>query len=150
MESNPVTACGLGAMSKPPLPHIFFRLVPKQGENDCAIAAMASYLRLDHGAVLAAAAQVSPTVWTAGLAATEMVRVGRKLGVKLHWTSTFDIEDDTGLLWVSYRDNTKEHVVLLVEGWVVDPDHNPVVLGRHDEWMAAHNGFPKQLLRVVE
>lgn len=131
-------------------PSVFFRVVPKQGDNDCAIASLAWYLRRAYAEVLIAAAHICPTVWTAGLSCPEMIRVAKRLGVKAKWLTTFDIEDDIGLLWVSYNDSAKEHIVCLAEGWVLDPDHDPVVMAQHEDWMKVNNAYPKALMQVCE
>lgn len=131
------------------LPNAVYSVIPKHGDNDCAIACMAFVFRRDYGEVLAAAARVSKTVWASGLSCLEMIRVARALKAKAIATQTFDPDEDIGVLWVSFRDNTKEHVVVLKEGWVFDPDHNPVSLWRYDEFLSAMNAVPKMLLKEM-
>lgn len=132
------------------LPHAFYRLCPKQGEADCGIAALATYLRRDHAEVLIAAAHISKTVWQVGLGAAEMVKVARRLGVRTKWYEVFDIEEDIGVLWIGFNDSNKQHVVFLAEGWIFDPDHNPVSMAWHSEFTTACNGYAHQVLKVVE
>ena len=133
------------------LPNVFYPLVPKQGEADCSIAVLAWYLRRKHAEVLIAAAHVSPTVWTAGLSSVEMIRVAKRLGVKARWkTQQIDLDEDIGTLWVGYHDSTKEHMVDLAEGWIYDPEHDPVTMARQEEWMRANNAYPKALMQVCE
>lgn len=127
-----------------------FRLYPKRGDADCTIAAMATIFRRDYEDVLLAAAQVSKHVWRSGLHCPDVLRVARRLKIKARWCRTFDSEAETGMLWVSYHDSAKEHCVVLINGLVVDPDHNPVSLWDVDDYMRAQNAFANQLLIVEE
>ena len=139
-------------MSKP-RPHATYRMHSKLGENDCAATAMAIILRRDPVEVILAAAKVRPTSWTAGLYATEMVRVARRLGVKARWLTAgqFDPEESTGVLWVGYHDNTKEHCVALIDGCVIDPEHTPASYwDDFEEFCKANNAYGNSLLVVEE
>lgn len=137
-------------MSKP-MPEATYRIHSKRGKADCAVAAMAIIFRRDPEEVLIAAAKFKPTVWTAGLYCTDMVRVARRLKLKAEWkvTGQFDPEDATGVLWVSYHDSTKEHCVALIEGMVIDPEHTPASLWDYDDFCRANNAYGNSLL-VVE
>lgn len=137
-------------MPKPLLPHAALRLIPKRGDNDCAIVTLASYLRRDPEEVLLAAGKVSPTVWQSGLHCPQMVRVCNRLGVKVRWRKTFDVENDSGVLWVSYRDLPNEHVVLLLDGRIYDADHDPISVWEQDDWFVHYNAYPSALLQRVE
>jgi hypothetical protein len=132
------------------LPHAVYRVFPKRGENDCAVAALAIVLKRDYEDVLIAAAKISPTVWRAGLHGTDMIKVAKRLGVAMRWKPQLDPDEDIGVLWVSHRDSTKEHCVVLLEGWILEPEHNPVSLWRVDEYYAAQNAFANSLLEVVK
>jgi hypothetical protein len=125
-------------------------IVPKRGENDCGIAALATYLRRDYEEVLLAAGRVSKNVWNIGLACTEFVRVAKLLGVKAQWFKTFNLEEDSGVLWVSYHDVSNEHIVVLNDGWIYDPEHNPVSCWEQDDFMRHNNAFGNALLKRVE
>lgn len=132
-------------------PEAAIRLITKRGKNDCAIAALTSYLSRDYEEVLIAASRVSRTFWTAGLSNPEHVRVAKRLGVKTRWTKSFDIDDATGVLWVSYHDNADtQHSVVLIEGKIFDPDYTPVCLIDHDDYFRVFNAFPNQLLVRVD
>lgn len=137
-------------MSKPQLPHAVIRLYPKRGENDCGIATLASYLRRDYEEVLIAAAKVAPRVWQAGVYCNDFVRIARRLGVGVRWHKTFDLDVDTGVLWVSYNDRNMEHVVLLDEGRIYDNDHNPVSVWTPEDWFGHYNAVPKLLLMKMK
>jgi ABC-type bacteriocin/lantibiotic exporter with double-glycine peptidase domain len=143
-------------MAKPTLPHAVMQIVPKRGENDCAIAAMAMYLRRDYEDVLLAAGRVSRNVWNVGLSCPEMVKVAKLLGVKTQWFKTFNLEEnedkeaDSGVLWVSYHDVSNEHIVVLDEGKIFDPEHNPVTYWDADDYMRHCAAFGNALLKRVE
>jgi hypothetical protein len=133
-----------------PLPQAAYRLHPKRGSNDCAIVVLATFLRRDPGEVLIAASKVSKNVWLNGLHYNEIVRTATKLGISTKWTKVFTVEEETGLLWVSYRGATQEHVVFLHEGSIFDPDNDPISLWDHDDFFMFHNAFPAALLRIEE
>lgn len=133
------------------LPSAVYHVVAKHGTADCAVAALAFVLRRSYEEVLIAAARVDPHVWTSGLHATGMSRVCKALGVKARWLKgEIDTEDGIGVLWASYRDSTKEHCVVLLEGWVFDVEHDPVSVWRYDEWCVANNAYGVSLLAVAE
>lgn len=138
-------------------PRVAYRLYPKRGESDCAIAAMATVFRRDYEEVLIAAAHVAPHAWKSGLHLTQMQRTARRLKVKtvvrkvLGGVPDFDIEGETGVLWLSYRDRTSEHCVVLLEGgWIADPEYDPIVLAEHDDYLGVHNAYPSGFLQVKE
>lgn len=132
------------------LPHAL-RLIPKRGQNDCAIAALASYLGFDYEVVLITASKVSKTLWSAGLSGPEHLKVARRLKVKCRWTKTYEIEEATGVLWMRYHDNANlDHDVVLIEGKIFDPDYNPACLLDHDDYCRILNAKPDQLFVKVE
>lgn len=139
-------------MSKPTLPHASYRVYSKRGKSDCAIAAMATIFRRDPEEVLLAAAKVSPRVWESGLYCTDMVKVARRLKIKAVWryAGQFSPEDDIGVLAIGYNDNRNEHCVALIEGWVLDPEQNPVSLWEYDEFCRVENAYGNALLQVIE
>jgi hypothetical protein len=132
------------------MPHAAYRITPQRGKADCAIAAMACIFRRDFEEVLIAASQVAKTIWQSGLSAGEILRVARRLKVKAKWHTKFDAEEDIGVLWCSHNDTTKEHCVVLIEGWVIDPGHDPVSMWRYEEYCKAMNAFGNSLLQVTE
>lgn len=132
------------------LPSVFVRLIPKRGDNDCAIASLASFTGSDYEEVLLAAGKVSKTLWNSGLSGPEHIRVCKRLGVKARWFKTYDIEEDTGVLWVEYHENAKKaHSVVLVEGRIYDPDYNPVFIAEHDDYFRHFNAHPRDLLKRI-
>ncbi len=136
--------------TKAALPSAVYRIHPKTGDADCAVAAMAFIFRRDPEEVLIAASKVSSTVWRSGLSCVEMTKIAKRLKIHTRWKTNFDTEDDIGVLWVSHNDTTKEHCVVLSEGWIYEVEHNPVSLWRVDEYMRANNAFGNSLLEVIE
>lgn len=131
-------------------PEASIRLWPKLGKNDCAIACLASYLGREYPEVLIAASKVSKTVWTAGVSGVEHIRIAKKLGIKAKWTRTYDIEHDTGVLFVTFHDNTKQHDVVLIEGKIYDPEYSPPCLIDYDDYCRVLNAAPDSLFVKVE
>lgn len=129
-----------------------YRIIPKRGKNDCAIAVLATYLQREYEDVLLAAAKVRKDVWGTGLAFDQIPKVARRLGVTTRWyrVGAFDIEEATGVLWVGYHDVSNQHVVFLHEGQIFDPEHNPVSMWDHDDFMRHMAAYPQQLLMKVE
>jgi hypothetical protein len=131
------------------LPHVM-QLHSKTGKADCTIAAMATIFRRDYEEVLIAAAKVSPTVWKAGLACTEMLKVAHRLKVKARWKHNPDFEDDIGVLIVGYNDKIEDHAVVLIEGWIIDPEWRPPTMWHHIDFFREHNAYGTTLLEVIE
>lgn len=138
-------------MSKP-LPYPVLRIVPKRGDNDCAIAALASYLGHDYERVLIAASKVNRRVLEEGLTAKDIAATATKLKIKGSWSTFHDHYDanDRGLLWVTYNDRPLEHVVMFVEGFIYDPDHDPVSLWDAEDYFAHYNAVGVSLFSKVE
>lgn len=136
-------------MSRPALSLAAYSIIPKLGDADCVVACLATILRREYGEVLCAAARVCKTVWRDGLTQRETLRTARALNATAAFTTTFDAEDDHGVLWVEYRDNLAIHSVVLIEGWVYDPDCRPVSMWPYDEFLSVHNAVPKTLLKVI-
>ena len=136
-------------MPRPAQPNVAYHVVAKLGDADYMVACLAMILRRDYGEVLAAAARVCKTVWRDGLTPKETLRTARALGASAAFTSQFDAEEDAGVLWVAFRDQIQEHAVVLIEGWVFDPDHAPVSMWLYDDYLAVRNAVPKLLLKVM-
>lgn len=133
-----------------PLSHASYRLYPKRGPADCVIACMATIFRRDYEDVLIAAVGVNKHAWRSGLHTTEFARIARRLKVRAEWKVKPVLDEDTGVLWIGYHDSTREHCVVLLEGKVIDPDHDPVSLWDADDYLRANNAYANQLFRVRE
>jgi hypothetical protein len=131
-------------------PEACIRLVTQRGKNDCAIACLATYLGRDYEEVLIAAGRVSRTVWSAGLSGPEHVKVARALGVTAKWTRSFNLDEDTGILGVSYTDDDLAHDTVLIEGRIFDPEYAPASLIDHDDYTRVLHAVPRALFIRVE
>jgi hypothetical protein len=133
-------------------PPSVFRLIPKRGHNDCAIAALASYLRVDYEEVLLAAARIAPNVWRHGLTGPQMLAVCRRLGFKAQWRQRYDIDEASGILDLQFRDRRPDdrHVVLLLNGLVFECEHDPISVWEPDLYCAFFNAEPRWLLVVKD
>ena len=127
-----------------------YNVVAKRGEADCAIAAMATIFRLSFEEVLVAAVKISPTVWRTGLSCNEMLKVAKRLKVKATWATQFDPSAAVGVLCISYNDVPREHCVVLVDGWVLDPECDPVQLWRYADYCAVQKAYGTFLMQVAE
>jgi hypothetical protein len=101
-------------------PPEMIRWVRRNPDNgDCGIVALQLACGLTYEAVLAAALKVAPKALEKGLSMTNLQRTAKALGFSGRWRRRYDIEADTGLLYVE----TKHlgHVVYLWAGRVIEP-----------------------------
>lgn len=93
------------------------RFVRQDGDlPDCAVASLAMLCGVGYGEALAA----FPKPWRVvkcGAYLTEMQAAAKRLGVKTTIRKRFDLEEDTGILHVSGKD---EHLVFLWAGRVIE------------------------------
>lgn len=126
------------------------RWITRNGEdNDCAIAAISLATGHSYETVLGHAMAVHPGATVDGLTMRQIKAVLLALDVPHRVRRKFDIEEDTGILWVSGKSD--EHVVYLWEGRVIEPS-----LGRRSLWLdprgyLAHEKYLKAtwLIEVV-
>jgi hypothetical protein len=103
------------------------RIVPQRdGQTDCAIAALASYLCITYEAALLAVGRVSKRdPLSAGTHHTELLKAARRLGYHLRvvpWDRV-DQDDATGILHVHGRfieEKYEDHLVIFRRGDVID------------------------------
>ena len=97
-------------------PHLV-RVVKQEGSlPDCAVVAVAMLCGVTYGEALAAFPKPR-SVMTTGAYFTEAQTAAKALGVRTKIKRRFDVDEDTGILHVSGKD---EHVVLLWEGRIID------------------------------
>ena len=124
--------------------------VPKHGLKDCYASSMAAYLGKPYEEVVAAAGKVYPYFWRTGLENKHVARIARRLGKRVRWVRDFDLEDDSGVLTINYNVGRNEHVVLLLEGRIVELEDQPVTSWEPAAYMAAHGAKPGLLLVEAE
>jgi hypothetical protein len=107
-------------------PAILRIVLQREGQSDCAIATLASYIGRSYEEVLVAASRVTKgDVLKGGLHGTEIERTSRKLGCRLKrvaWESVAE-DDVLGMLYVKGRFNGEkyeEHAVLYRDGTIID------------------------------
>lgn len=122
---------------KYPAPPVM-QLVPKHGLKDCVVAAVASYLCRPFEEVAAAASRSYPNFWKYGLENKHITTIARRLKTPIKWARDYDIDDDTGVLAVNYIVGTNEHVVLLVEGRIVELEDKTITFWEPSAYLAAH------------
>lgn len=129
---------------KSPFPELV-RVVKQDGTlTDCAVVAVAMLCGVTYGEALAAFPSPQHVVRN-GAYFTEIQAAAKSLGVKTRIRKRFDVDEDTGVLHVSGKD---EHVCLLWEGRIID--------GNGECWLSASTYFgtyqykPKALITVVE
>ncbi len=93
------------------------RFVRQDGElPDCAVASLAMLCGVGYSEALAAFPKPHRVI-KAGAYLTEIQSAAKKLGVKTKQRKRFDLEEDTGILYVSGED---EHLVFLWAGRVIE------------------------------
>src|SRR3990167_7299098 len=99
ISQDAIYFCNLPSQGRvtPMLPNALLHLIGKRAPdtNDCAVAALASYLGRRYEEGLCHAARVSPTVWKDWLTSKQILRVARSLGVTAKWYRVFDRDEDT-------------------------------------------------------
>lgn len=109
------------------LPPDLVRWVARNGEdNDCAVAAISLATGETYEQILAIAASIQPAVLKMGLLLSDVKKVLDTLGIA--WKvrrKHYNIEKDTGLLWVEPTDRRKRdaHLVYLWAGRIIEPAH---------------------------
>jgi hypothetical protein len=122
------------------------QLVPKYGLRDCVVSALAAYLNRPYEEVVAAAAHVYPNFWKIGLENPHTVRIARRLKCPVKWVMDYDIDEDSGVLGISYNVGTNEHAVLLLEGRIVELEDKQLTTWEPAAYLTAHNARPGRLL----
>ena len=102
------------------LPPDCVRWIMRNGEdNDCAIAAISLATGTSYEHCLGLAMNITPKATSVGLTLRQIRAVITALKLNSRVRRKFDLEEDTGILWVS---NSKdEHVVYLWEGRILEP-----------------------------
>lgn len=122
------------------------QLVPKHGLKDCLLAAMAAYLGRPYEEVVAASEHVRKAAWRTGVTPSDALRIARKLKCPCRWTRTFVLDEDTGVLGIVYNDASTEHVVLLLEGRIVELEDKPLTSWDPSAYLTANNARATTLL----
>lgn len=138
-------------MAKPLPPHVTYTVVSKRNIGDCGVASLAMFLRRDYEEVLMEAAHVNRGALSVGLGCPDLVKIAKRLGVKTRWKRTIDWDDDHGVLWVTMQPDpgekeVRQHLVLLAEGSIIDPERPVRMWTDPDEYMAYYSAVGNQIL----
>ena len=129
---------------KTPFPDLV-RVVRQDGHlPDCAVAAVAMLCGVTYGEALAAFPKPQSVV-KVGAYLTDIQTAAKVLGLRTKLRKRFDIDEDTGILHVSGKD---EHIVLLWDGRIID--------GNGECWLSpttylgTYDYTPKALISPVD
>jgi hypothetical protein len=125
------------------------QLTPKHGLRDCVLSAMSAYLGRPYEEVVAAAGHIFPTFWRVGIENKQAVRIARRLKKRVRWVRDYDIDDDSGVLGVTYNVGRTEHAVLLLDGRILELEDKPINSWEPAAYLAAHNARAGMLLVEV-
>lgn len=121
------------------------RMVHQDGNlPDCAVASLAMFCGVSYGEALAAFPKPHRVI-KVGAYMTEMQAAAKALGVRTRLRKRFDLEEDTGILHVSGKD---EHLVFLWAGRIIE--------GNGECWLSSQSYLhtydysAKSLIVVVE
>lgn len=131
------------------LPPDCIRWITRNGEDhDCAVAAISLATGVSYEVVLGTAMGVAPKALSEGLTLRQIRATVAGLGHTTRLRRKYDLDDDTGILWVS---NTKDtHVVYLWEGRIIEPSHAHRSLWLDPRAYLLHMRFTAGNLIVVE
>ncbi len=97
--------------------------IPRSNDHgDCVVVAMAMLCCFSYEETLSACLQANPTVLSTGMTIQQTKCALDLLGFKGRARKKFDIEEDTGLLWVVDNEHDS-HVTLLWAGRIINPSH---------------------------
>ena len=98
------------------------RVVLQRHVADCSVACLAMICGVTYENALVALAQQQPNVCAQGVYLREMRAAARSLGFTLKSKRNYDLESDTGILNLSSKRWSVEHLVVLREGLVIETD----------------------------
>jgi hypothetical protein len=126
------------------------QLTPKHGLRDCVLASLSAYLGKPYEEVVAAAGRVYPLFWRVGLENKHAIRVARRLGRRVRWVRDYDIDEDSGVLGITYNVGRAEHAVLLLEGRIFELEDKPINAWEPAAYLTANNARAGLLLVEVK
>lgn len=121
-----------------------------QGHGDCAIAALALACGVTYEIALAAVLGVCANALIEGLDIKEVKLAATHLGFKVRISRKYDLEDDTGILFVE-QPHVKDsgHAVYLWEGRIIEPKHDRQQLWLEAQAFLSHYKYKaKELIRL--
>lgn len=131
---------------KPPKPidrAIVTPVIPQREENDCAVACLAMIACISYEHALRVVCDIDDTKAISGLYITQLIAAAGALGVRLKKQRKFDLESDSGILYLVNGDD--RHVVILKGGMVIDTNQN---VWSDAEAYCIHYSYEPRLLLV--
>lgn len=97
-----------------------FTTYQQRHDGDCAVASLAMALDLPYEAVLIVASRIASKVLSRGLYSVEIQLIAEDFGCQLEKKTKVDLDTDTGVLIVQFKDKN-EHAVFLINRLVFEP-----------------------------
>lgn len=131
-------------MQKKPTHLPVLRMVEQRGDNDCGVAALATYSGMNYEDVYHAYAVTSgKAVHKTGVTMTDIIAAASALGFNMSLRRRVRLDDDFGILAVKTpKRKTPEHVVVLYEGHIYDTDRT---VWEAEDFLKAEGWNPKNL-----
>jgi hypothetical protein len=107
-----------------PIPDVVIHMTPRLRSNDCAIWALHTLLHIPYDQVQLMVAKVDKKAGGQGLTWTQVKNVAKKLGTSLTMHRKYELDEDTGILGVTFIEDKPPvyHAVVLSGGKVFDVD----------------------------
>ena len=129
-------------------------VVKKRGKGDCATAALAQFTGLSYEDVYLEVARQDPkNRGKDGLSYGAVIDVARFLGFELERVRTYDLNDDEGILGLTWlnparrANNPHGHFVVVQQGCIICSDFG---MRPWDQYLRRYEARPGILLREVE
>lgn len=127
------------------VPTPIIRVIAQRHIGDCSVACLAMLLQVSYEEALLA---FEPKrVITKGAYVSAVKTAARRLKRTLRQRRKFDLEEDTGILVITFTDGGPRHVVVLKEGLIIDTDST---VWDADMYMTAKDATGTSLLTLED
>lgn len=121
------------------------RLVLQRTNRDCSVACLASLTGQSYEKTLMA---FRHPVYDRGANIRQVREAAKRLGFDSTWTRKIDLNNDMGMLVIGIPDTPRDHLVLLLDGLVIDLE-DPATLWEIDDYLEAFKARPLSLITVT-
>jgi len=101
-----------------PIPDVMMHLTPRVKSNDCAIWSLKTLTGRPYADVMDAVKREDKKKGNEGLFWTQVIKAAKRLGIKLAEKKT-DLNEDTGILAVTFKEDDENHAVVLMQGPII-------------------------------
>jgi hypothetical protein len=125
------------------------KLVLQRADGDCGVAALATLTESTYEDIYSAMMAVDPThCGRSGVHLTQMIALGKMIGVDLAIKRPWDLDTDEGLLVIRWRRRRKVklHLVALGSGVIVDPADGQILA--YDDYFTRCKAAPDAFLEL--